>query len=121
MLKNVRTKRWSKLIFLLVWLLSATYAGMNVNKGWFPHDEGTLGQAAERVLQGEMPHRDFTDPYTGGLSYLEAYIFRLFGIDLIWLRVFLFAVFLAWVPAVYAISREFLSPWAAGGVTLVAV
>src|SRR5258708_5614868 len=61
------------------------------------------------------------DPYTGGLSYLDAYIFRLFGIDLIWLRVFISAVFLAWVPAVYAMSREFLLPWAAGGVTLVAV
>jgi hypothetical protein len=113
--------RWSALILLLVWLISGVYMGMNLNRGWQPHDEGTLGQIAERVLNGEMPHRDFDDPYTGGLGYIDAFLFRLFGINLFWLRLFLFAFFLAWVPAVYEITRKFLKPWAAGGVTLVAV
>jgi len=68
-----------------------------------------------------MPHRDFDDPYTGGLAYIDAAIFKLFGINLLWLRLFLFACFLAWVPAVYALASEFLTPWPAAGVTLVAV
>jgi hypothetical protein len=109
------------LIFLLVWLLSAAYLGVNINKGWVPHDEGTLGQTAERVLQGEMPHRDFHNPYTGGLAYIDAAIFKLFGINLLWLRLFLFACFLVWVPTVYFLARQFLGPWPAAGVTLVAV
>ena len=119
--ENAPSTRWSMLIFLLVWLLSAVYLGANLNKGWVPHDEGTLGQSAERVLHGEIPHRDFEDPYTGGLAYIDAAIFKLFGINLLWLRLFLFACFLVWVPAVYALAREFLAPWPAAGVTLVAV
>jgi hypothetical protein len=117
---NAPSTRWSMLIFLLVWLLSAVYLGVNLNKGWVPHDEGTLGQSAERVLHGEIPHRDFEDPYTGGLAYIDAVIFKLFGINLLWLRLFLFACFLVWVPTVYALAREFLTPWPAAGVTLVA-
>jgi hypothetical protein len=117
---TVKTGR-SVVVLLLVWLFCGVYTGSNLKRGWVPHDEGTLGQAAERVLHGEMPHRDFTDPYTGGLSYLDALLFGLFGINLFWLRLFLFAFFLAWVPAVYAIARQFLVPWTAGGVTLVAV
>ena len=115
------TTRRSVLLFLVVWLLSAGYLGTCLNKGWVAHDEGTLGQSAERVLHGEMPHRDFDDPYTGGLAYIDAAIFKLFGINLLWLRLFLFACFLAWVPAVYALASEFLTPWPAAGVTLVAV
>jgi hypothetical protein len=115
------TARWSTGLFLLVWLLSALYVGANLNRGWVDHDEGTLGQSAERVLNGELPHRDFDDPYTGGLAYIDAHIFRLFGINLLSLRLLLFGVFLAWVPAVYAIAREFLTPLPAAGLTLVAI
>src|SRR5438067_2540949 len=116
---SVRAK--SGLILLLVWLLSAAYLGMNLKRGWVPHDEGSLGQSAERVLNGELPHRDFIDPYTGGLAFIDAIIFKVFGIDLLYLRIFLFAGFLAWVPAFYAIACDFSSPWPAAGVTLIAV
>ena len=116
---SVRAK--SGLILLLVWLLSAAYLGMNLRRGWVPHDEGYLGQSAERVLNGELPHRDFIDPYTGGLAFIDAMIFKIFGIDLLYLRFFLFTGFLAWVPALYAIARDFSGPWPAAGVTLLGV
>ena len=35
------------------------YAALTIDRGWIPHDEGLLGQAAVRVLTGELPHRDF--------------------------------------------------------------
>jgi hypothetical protein len=95
--------------------------GVNLKRGWVPHDEGILAQAAERVLHGEMPHRDFNDPYTGGLSYLNASAFWLFGVNLLVLRYVLFAFFLAWVPAVYAAAREFCEPLPAAGITLLSV
>src|SRR5229473_2012430 len=121
MSETAATTRWSLLIFLLVWLLSAAYAGFCLNSGWEPKDEGTLGQTAERVLNGEMPHRDFANWYTGGLTYIDALIFKIFGVNLFYLRLFLFAVFLAWIPAVYSLARHFLRPWTAGGITLLAV
>jgi hypothetical protein len=89
-------KRTNLAVLLIVWLLSGTYLAVNLDRGWFPNDEGTLGQAAERVLHGEIPNRDFVDPYTGGLAFLDALIFRLFGVNLFWLRLFLFAIFLIW-------------------------
>lgn len=95
--------------------------GMDLKKGWGVSDEGTLGQSAERVLNGQMPHRDFADPYTGGLAYTDAFLFKIFGVNLFCLRVFLFLVFLAWVPAVYALARVFLAPGPAAGATLIAV
>ncbi len=119
--KAAPTTRWSLLIFLLVWSLSAVYMGVNLRRGWVPHDEGILAQAAERILHGEMPHRDFNDPYTGGLAYLDASAFSVFGAKLLVLRYVLFAFFLAWVPALFAAAREFCRPWPAAGITLLAV
>src|SRR6202166_2246559 len=121
MYANCIKRGTSVLIPLLVWLACAAYMGMNLKRGWVPWDEGILGQSAERVLNGEMPHRDFNDVYTGGLSYLNALVFQLFGINLMYLRYVLFGFFLLWVPAVYGLAREFLEPWIAGGVTVLAV
>src|SRR5687767_13995952 len=48
-------------------------------RGWIPHDEGTLGQAATRVLGGEVPHVDFHDTYGGLQAYAHAGVFSLIG------------------------------------------
>ena len=49
------------LLFLVVFLLSALYAAKDLKRGWHPSDEGIFGQSAERVLQGELPHKDFNE------------------------------------------------------------
>ncbi len=92
-----------------------------VDRGWIPHDEGTLAHSAERVLGGEMPHRDFADPYTGGLSYLNAVAFKVFGVHLLAIRYLLFAAFVTWVPLLYYAATRLASPPVAGAVTLLAV
>jgi hypothetical protein len=119
--QSTNTIRRDIFIFLLVWLSSVAYMACNLNRGWAPEDEGILGQAAERVLHGEMPHRDFNDPYTGGLSYVDAAAFRILGTNLMTLRVVLYAFFVLWVPAVFAAAREFSGPYASAAVTLAAV
>lgn len=48
-------------------------------RGWIPYDEGTLGQAASRVLAGEVPHVDFHDTYGGLQAYAHAGVFQLLG------------------------------------------
>src|SRR5205823_1514237 len=78
-------------------------------------------QSAERALRGELPHRDFQDLYTGGLTYLNAFAFRSFGINLSSVRLVFFLFFLAWVPAVYFVASRFTSVLGAGTVTLLAV
>jgi hypothetical protein len=108
-------------ILLAVWVISAAWIAFYLRRGWVPHDEGTLAQSAERVLRGEIPHRDFIDVYSGGLAFLDAAGFRLFGVSLLVPRAILLAFALVWVPAVYAVARRFGPPLAAGGVTLAAV
>jgi hypothetical protein len=118
---NFSTRQTRIAIFLAVWLLSVAYLAANLNHGWLSYDDGALGQSAERVLHGEIPHLDFADPYTGGLAFLDAFVFKVFGVQLIWLRLPLFVFFVFWVPAVYAVARQFLGPLASAGVTLVSV
>jgi hypothetical protein len=110
-----------RLLFLLAWLVSAVYVLPFRNRGWIPTDEGAFGQSAERVLNGEIPHRDFPEIYTGGLSYWNAMAFRVFGLRLTSLRLALFLCFLAFVPAVFAIASRFGPPFPAGLITLLAV
>ncbi len=109
------------LSLVLVLLLSGLYMGRELKRGWVPGDEGTLAESADRVLHGELPHRDYHEGYTGGLSYLNAAAFRLFGTNLASMRYMLFLFFLAWVPAVYYVASRFVSPLAASAVTLLAV
>ena len=72
-------------------------------------------------MQGQLPHRDFGEIYTGGLSFIHALAFRAFGVNLMSLRICVFLFFLAWLPAVYYIALRFTSAIAAGAITLLAV
>ena len=110
-----------RLVVLSVLGVAAAYVAWHLNRGWVPLDEGSLGHAAQRVLAGEVPHRDFDDVYTGGLAYLNAAAFRLLGTTLWSMRLMLFGVFLAWVPSVYYVASRFARPLLAAGITLLAV
>lgn len=111
--------RWA--LALLVWSLCALYLHSFAFRGWIPHDEGALAHAAERVLQGEWPHRDFDDPYTGGLAFLHAWAFRSFGTRLDTIRVVLLVAAMLWIPALYWIAARRASPPTAAAVVLLCV
>ncbi|MGH7751578.1 MAG: hypothetical protein ACREN5_02075 [Gemmatimonadales bacterium] len=114
-----RTRSWWA-VLAIVWVAAAAYVAPRLDQGWVAHDEGTLGQPAERVLQGELPHRDFGEAYTGGLTYVNAAAFRLLGINVLSLRVPLFLVFLLWIPALYFVATRFVPPLGAGLVVALA-
>ena len=101
--------------------IAAVYVGAHIGSGWVPADDGILSQSALRVMQGQLPHRDFAEIYTGGLSVVHALAFRVFGVSLLSLRICVFLFFLAWIPAVYYIALRFTSAVAAGLVTLMVV
>lgn len=106
-------------VLLVVWLIAGVYSIPFVDRAWVPQDEGLLGHTAERVLDGELPHRDFDDTYTGGLAMLNAAALHLFGERLVSIRWMFFGFAVAFVPAVYAIALRATRPWIAGLVTLV--
>ena len=104
--------------FLLFWLVAALYLFSFADERWIPHDEGTLAQSAERVLAGELPHRDFDELYTGGLSAYHALAFALFGKSLLSLRwALLAAVVLLFLPCYLYLARRVLP---VGGALLLA-
>lgn len=114
-------KRAGRVVGLAVWLAGVAYVAAYLQRDWFPHDEGLLGQSAWRVLQGEWPHRDFGDAYTGGLSFLHALGFAVLGVKLTSLRLLLLLAVALWIPAVYWIGLRFLSPLGAALCTALAV
>lgn len=109
------------LVLCLVMVIAGTYVGVRVNQSWIAVDDGTLAQSALRVLQGQLPHSDFVEIYTGGLSFIHAAAFRVFGVNLLSLRICVFLFFLTWVPAVYYVALRFTPPFTAGMVALLAI
>lgn len=101
--------------------IAGVYVGAHIGSGWVPADEGTLSQSALRVMEGQLPHRDFAEIYTGGLSLLHALAFRIFGVSLFSLRICAFLFFLTWIPAVYYVALRFTSAAGAGLITAAAV
>jgi hypothetical protein len=93
----------------LVWLACGVYTARFAYRGWIPHDEGTIGQSAARLLSGQVPHRDFDEGYTGGLTYLNAAAMRGLGMNLRAPRMAVFPFFLLFLASVYAITKRLLS------------
>jgi len=108
---TVGQARWLPLVIALG--LTLVYLWPHFCEGWIPHDEGMLGQTAQRVLQGEMPHRDFDDMYTGGLTYMHAAAMQLLGIRLSSMRWLLLGASLLCVACWYLIACRFVPPWSA--------
>jgi len=111
------SRAWLPIVIAVSTLLLTAH----LRRGWIPHDEGGLGESAEWVLEGGLPHRDFDELYTGGLSYLNAGAFEVLGINLLAPRILLFAGFLLWVPALFGVARRFTAPSGAAAITLLGV
>jgi len=110
----------SRLFGALVVVAALAYLIPFVGRGWVPHDEGMLGQSADRVLHGALPHVDYEEPYTGGLTYLYAALFRVAGVDLIHVRWLLFVAAAGAMCLTYAVTRRQLPPLGAAAATWVA-
>lgn len=94
-------------VLALLWAGSVALVAAYVDHFWIPLDDGTLAQSAERVLAGELPHRDFGDPYTGLNAVVGALAFRFFGVSLAVLRIPLVVGYALWLPAVWLLCRRF--------------
>jgi hypothetical protein len=75
-------------------------------------DEGLLAYGAVRVMNGEIPHRDFVSLQPPLSYYTAAIVFKLFGASLLSLRVFGLSIFLLLPLLIYAVARKLLGPLA---------
>jgi len=63
----------------------------------------------ERLLQGEVPYRDFLFNYTPGILWLNALLMKAFGVSLLVVRVGLLAVKLLTLVLIYDLARRLAS------------
>ena len=111
---RARSLMWLAAVVALVGAVTAA----RIYRDWIPYDEGVMAQSAQRVAEGELPHRDFDELWTGGVSELHAIVFRVAGPSLRVMRTVLLVAFLLTLPFLFLSAREFVGPMAAAGVTL---
>ena len=118
---RLAASRGERIIGVLMVLAALGYLSYFVPRGWVPHDEGMIGQSAEQVLYGAIPHVDYQEAYTGGLSWLYAGLFKFAGIDLVYVRWLLFAAVSCAAFLMYAIFSRYVRPAGAALAVWVAV
>jgi hypothetical protein len=106
----VAASKGHRLAGALMLVAALAYLVPFVPRGWVPHDEGMLGQSADQVLRGKLPHVGYEDAYTGGLSWIYAALFKISGVDLLRVRWLLFALAACTTWLVYAIVRRYHGP-----------
>jgi hypothetical protein len=107
-------------VLALLWAGAVAVVALAAGRFWIPLDAGTLAQSAERVLHGQLPQRDFGDPYSGLNAMVGALAFEVFGVRLSALRIPLVVGFAAWLPGLWLVARRFVEPAAAAGAVVLA-
>jgi len=70
-----------------------------------------LGQTAERIRLGQLPHRDFEEIYTGALGYYHALAQLLAGPTMMAPRYALFVIWLGWIGLLWVIAKRVAPVW----------
>jgi hypothetical protein len=71
---------------ILVLLVSTLVMIAYHNRFWAPADEGKFAHIAERILLGEVLHREVQDLHAGYINYVNAAAFSLFGVRMVSMR-----------------------------------
>ncbi len=80
--KIVKKKRFF-LVDVLFIVLAFCYYSFFVNKGIIFSDEGYYVHFAQRIAQGQIPYKDFALQYSPGYFYLLAFLYKIFGFQLL--------------------------------------
>ncbi|MDQ3699298.1 MAG: glycosyltransferase family 39 protein [Chloroflexota bacterium] len=94
-----------------LWLsLAALYLLLTTTQPVNTHDEGVVAYTALRVLDGDVPYRDYWTFYAPGQTYALAALFRLFGASLGTLRIYDALIRLALVVVVFGLAKRVAPP-----------
>ncbi len=89
-----------------LFVAALAYFGFGLHLTFDLRDEGFFLYNTLRVARGEIPHRDFVDAYGPGTHLLNAQLFRLFGVEIMPVRLLLAAVRASAVALSYLIARR---------------
>jgi len=94
---------------ILVFLFSLAYLCAFVRYSSLEPDEGILLQGGQRILEGQIPYRDFFSFYTPGSFYLVAALFKVFGDSFVVARLSLAVTGAACSVVTYLLARRVCS------------
>lgn len=117
----MRMKKIDILILLVIVALTLFLYSLNYNKGISLHDEGRDLCAFEKVLNGQMPYRDFRWVHGPAALYLHSFIFKLFGVNLLYIRQMLIIVIILVLIFSYLLARLIMPRLYSAMAALVAV
>lgn len=93
---------------LLLFAIGIAYPRWRAWVDW--RDEGLLAYGAVRVMNGQIPHRDFVSLQPPLSYYTSAAVFKLLGTSLLSLRIFGLSIFLLLPFLIYGVGRNFMGP-----------
>jgi len=91
-------------------LIAAVYLSF-AHYGFDVLEEGYFLHSAQRLLEGELPYRDFNTPYTPGVFYVYAWVIEHFGSNVVLLRSIQVVARFALMLALYVAGRQVTSPF----------
>src|SRR6266849_5005804 len=94
---------------ILVFLFSLAYLCAFVRYSSLEPDEGILLQGGQRILEGQIPYRDFFSFYSPGSFYLVAALFKVFGDSFVVARLSLAVTGAACSVVTYLLARRVCS------------
>lgn len=103
---------------VLTGLVAALYASFT-GYGFNLEDEGTVLYQILRTFRGERPYLDFHTGYTPAVFYLNAWLFDLFGVSVMPIRISLVAVNAAAVLLIFRLALRFAPPLESAAAALV--
>jgi hypothetical protein len=113
-----RTRGRALLAYFALLVVAASVTWPILGRGWTAHDDGMLGQTADRIRLGQLPHRDFEEVYTGAVGYYHALAQLLTGTTMMAPRYALFAMWLGWIGLIYVIAKRVAPVWWAAAFSL---
>ena len=93
---------------LAVLIASGAYFALFYHVPLSSPDEGLIATAAERILRGQVPYRDFFSELGPGSFYLQAAIFKLGGINVSVLRLTAWFLGVALSGLIFYLSRQLM-------------
>jgi dolichyl-phosphate-mannose-protein mannosyltransferase len=111
---NKRASAWKEVLPILLTLVAGLVCyGLFVNRGLGLSVIGYSIAPTERMLQGEVPYRDFLFNYTPGILWVNALLMKALGTTLMATRIGLFVFKLATLLLLYYLGRRLTNRWAA--------
>jgi 4-amino-4-deoxy-L-arabinose transferase-like glycosyltransferase len=111
---NAKQNLWVRVLPLALTCIAGLLCyGLFYNRSAWLSVIGYSVSPAERVLQGEVPYRDFLYNYTPGILWLNAFLMRAFGVNLLTIHLGLLVFKLATLIVLYFAAKKLLGSWAA--------